>query len=173
MTAVDDTAPEAAELDAAAHDHLQILDAIQSGALRLLEGFPRQPSTLRIRVGEVTVEAHWPQETPARVGAATEAHWPQDASATPEIPAPQDDPAPAPAIRAPSVGVFYRSPEPGAEPFVAVGDHVAPGQQVAIVEAMKLMIPVTAETGGVITEICRQDGESVQFDDPLFTYSPV
>ncbi|RDI44405.1 acetyl-CoA carboxylase biotin carboxyl carrier protein [Nocardia mexicana] len=159
MTAVDDTAPATAELDAAAHDHLQVLDAIQSGALRLLGGFPRQPSTLRIRVGEVTVEAHWPQQDSAT------------APTTSETVAVSDVPAPSPTIRAPSVGVFYRSPEPGADPFVDIGDHVTAGQQVAIVEAMKLMIPVTAEAGGVITEICKQDGESVQFDDPLFSYS--
>ncbi|MEV6321320.1 acetyl-CoA carboxylase biotin carboxyl carrier protein subunit [Nocardia sp. NPDC051787] len=46
------------------------------------------------------------------------------------------------------------------------------GQQIAIVEAMKLMIPVTAQTGGVITGILEEDNEPVQFDEPLFSYSP-
>jgi acetyl-CoA carboxylase biotin carboxyl carrier protein len=163
MTAIDDTVPEFSEVDTAARDYLEILDAIQSGALRLLGGFPRQPSTLRIQVGAVTVEAQWPQPVPQSSG-------PPPVVAEPaSVP---DDPVAAPAIRAPSVGVFYRSPEPGAKPFVEIGDHITAGQQIAIIEAMKLMIPVTAETGGVITEIRKEDGEPVQFDDPLFSYSP-
>ncbi|MGW5519869.1 acetyl-CoA carboxylase biotin carboxyl carrier protein [Nocardia africana] len=164
MTAMDENVTPAAELDAAQHDYLQILDAIQSGALRLLAGFPAQPSGLRIQVGEVTVEAQWPQgPAEAAVGAAPA---PSATDAAGEV-AVTD-----PVIRAPSVGVFYRSPQPGAEPFVAVGDRVSPGRQVGIVEAMKLMIPVTAEAGGVVTAILKQDGESVQFDEPLFSYSP-
>ncbi|PPJ24911.1 acetyl-CoA carboxylase biotin carboxyl carrier protein subunit [Nocardia nova] len=165
MTTMDENVTPARELDAAQHDYLQVLDAIQSGALRLLAGFPAQPSGLRIQVGAVTVEAQWPQgPAEAVVGAGA-------------APAPATDSASEvtvadPVIRAPSVGVFYRSPQPGAEPFVAVGDRVSPGRQVGIVEAMKLMIPVTAEAGGVVTAILKQDGESVQFDEPLFSYSP-
>ncbi|WP_227982749.1 acetyl-CoA carboxylase biotin carboxyl carrier protein [Nocardia spumae] len=163
MTTMDENVTSAAELDSSQHDYLQILDAIQSGALRLLAGFPAQPSGLRIQVGEVTVEAQWPQgpgETAVSAGVA-----PAPDTAT-EVPATD------PVIRAPSVGVFYRSPQPGAEPFVAVGDRVSPGRQVGIVEAMKLMIPVTTDSGGVLTAILKQDGESVQFDEPLFSYSP-
>jgi acetyl-CoA carboxylase biotin carboxyl carrier protein len=162
---MDENATPATELDAAQHDYLQILDAIQSGALRLLAGFPAQPSGLRIQVGEVTVEAQWPQgpgEAAVSAGAAP-ALATEVASEVPVV---------DPVIRAPSVGVFYRSPQPGAEPFVAVGDRVSPGRQVGIVEAMKLMIPVTAEAGGVVTAILKQDGDSVQFDEPLFSYSP-
>ncbi|MBF4999592.1 acetyl-CoA carboxylase biotin carboxyl carrier protein subunit [Nocardia sp. BSTN01] len=165
MTTMDENVSPAPELDAAQHDYLQILDAIQSGALRLLAGFPAQPSGLRIQVGEVTVEAQWPQgpgEAAVSAGAAPAL----TADAATEVPVTD------PVIRAPSVGVFYRSPQPGAEPFVAVGDRVSPGRQVGIVEAMKLMIPVTAEAGGVVTAILKQDGESVQFDEPLFSYSP-
>lgn len=167
MTAMDENVTPTPELDAAQHDYLQILDAIQSGALRLLAGFPAQPSGLRIQVGEVTVEAQWPQgsgEAGVSAGAA-----PAPALATDVA---TEVAVTDPVIRAPSVGVFYRSPQPGAEPFVAVGDRVSPGRQVGIVEAMKLMIPVTAEVGGVVTAILKQDGESVQFDEPLFSYSP-
>ncbi|WP_051032328.1 acetyl-CoA carboxylase biotin carboxyl carrier protein [Nocardia veterana] len=165
-TTTDDLEPTT-ELGHAQHDYLRILDAIQSGALRLLSGFPQQPSGLRIQVGEVTVEAQWPQASAAPV-----------AGAVPDLPAPaeaaagQRVPAADPVIAAPSIGVFYRCPEPGAEPFVAVGDRVSAGQQVAIVEAMKLMIPVTAPAGGVVTAILKQDGEPVQFDEPLFSYRP-
>src|SRR5690349_11183582 len=167
MTTMDENATPTPELDAVQHDYLQILDAIQSGALRLLAGFPAQPSGLRIQVGEVTVEAQWPQGPGEAAVSADVAPAPAPATdAATEVPVTD------PAIRAPSVGVFYRSPQPGAEPFVAVGDRVSPGRQVGIVEAMKLMIPVTAEAGGVVTAILKQDGDSVQFDEPLFSYSP-
>ncbi|MGQ4614386.1 biotin/lipoyl-containing protein [Nocardia sp. R7R-8] len=157
MTAVEENARTTGH-----EDYLRVLEAIQTGALQLLAGFPRQPSALRFQVGEVTVEAEWaeagpPVPAPLAVAAV-------EAVAAPEVL--------GAVVRAPSVGVFYRCPEPGADPFVAVGDRVSAGQQVGIVEAMKLMIPVTAQAGGVITGILKEDGEPVQFDEPLFSYSP-
>ncbi|GAA5069189.1 acetyl-CoA carboxylase biotin carboxyl carrier protein [Thermocatellispora tengchongensis] len=76
-------------------------------------------------------------------------------------------------IGAPTVGVFYRAPEPGAEPFVAVGDTVAAGQQVGIVEAMKLMIPVQAERAGRVVEVLVEDATQVEYGEPLIAYVPV
>ncbi|MEU6829286.1 biotin/lipoyl-containing protein [Nocardia beijingensis] len=156
MTAVEENAPATGH-----EDYLRVLEAIQSGALQLLAGFPRQPSALRFQVGEVTVEAEWAEAGPA--GPAPLAVAEVEAVAAPE--------ALGAVVRAPSVGVFYRSPEPGADPFVAIGDRVSAGQQVGIVEAMKLMIPVTAQAGGVITGILKEDGEPVHFDEPLFSYT--
>ncbi|MFE9320559.1 acetyl-CoA carboxylase biotin carboxyl carrier protein [Nocardia sp. NPDC052278] len=145
------------------HDeYLRVLEAIQTGALQLLAGFPQQPSALRVQVGEVTIEAEW--QVAGLPLAPTQA--------TVETVVAQDDPPIGAVFRAPSVGVFYRSPEPGADPFVQVGDRVTAGQQIAIVEAMKLMIPVTAQTSGVITGILVEDNEPVQFDQSLFSYSP-
>ena len=165
MTAVDENTTGARNGGATGHDeYLRILEAIQTGALQLLAGFPHQPSALRFQVGEVTIEAEW-QASAAPIVAAPVA-------AASEAGAAHADPPPRAVFRAPSVGVFYRSPEPGADPFVEVGDRVTAGQQIAIVEAMKLMIPVTAPTSGVITEILREDNEPVQFDEPLFSYSP-
>jgi acetyl-CoA carboxylase biotin carboxyl carrier protein len=71
-------------------------------------------------------------------------------------------------LTAPTVGVFYRSPEPGAAPFVDTGDLVSPGQQIGIVEAMKLMIPVEAEHGGRVVEVLCADATAVEFGAPLF-----
>ncbi|MFD0363661.1 acetyl-CoA carboxylase biotin carboxyl carrier protein [Nocardia sp. GCM10030253] len=147
-------------------DYLRTLEAIQTGALRLLAGFPRQPSALRIQVGEVTVEAEWAVAAPTQ--AAGSAVLPDVL----ESAGGQEVTALDPVIRAPSVGVFYRCPEPGADPFVAVGDRISAGQQIAIVEAMKLMIPVHAPVSGVITGVLHEDNEPVQFDDALFSYVP-
>ena len=66
-----------------------------------------------------------------------------------------------------TVGTFYRAPEPGAAPFVAEGDTVRAGQQVAIIEAMKLMIPVEAERAGVVVEFLVGDRAPVEYGQPL------
>lgn len=71
-------------------------------------------------------------------------------------------------LTAPTVGVFYRSSEPGVAPFVDAGDLVSPGQQVGIVEAMKLMIPVEADRGGRVVEVLCADATAVEFGAPLF-----
>jgi acetyl-CoA carboxylase biotin carboxyl carrier protein len=70
-------------------------------------------------------------------------------------------------VTAPTVGVFYRSPEPGAPPFVSEGDVVAAGQQVAIIEAMKLMIPVEADRAGRVAAILCADADAVEYGQPL------
>jgi acetyl-CoA carboxylase biotin carboxyl carrier protein len=84
--------------------------------------------------------------------------------------APVPGPALAPGllpIVAPLVGVFYRAPSPGAQPFVEVGNTVEPGQTVAIVEAMKVRNEVVSDRHGVITAILVENGEAVRFEQPL------
>ena len=71
------------------------------------------------------------------------------------------------AITSPMVGAFYASPAPGAKPFVKVGDTVSVGQVVCIVEAMKLMNEIESEVSGKITQICVEDGQSVEYGQVL------
>lgn len=71
------------------------------------------------------------------------------------------------AIKSPMVGSFYLSPSPNAEPFVKVGDIVATGQVVCIIEAMKLMNEIESEVSGKITQICVEDGQSVEYGQVL------
>ena len=109
------------------------------------------------------------------------------AHAAPAAPAPspslaEDEPAPAPAppaaapdghaVSSPSVGVFWRSPEPGAPPFVEVGDLVEPGQNLCIVEVMKLMNYVAADVRGVVLAIHVENGHSVEHGTVLFSIEP-
>ena len=75
-------------------------------------------------------------------------------------------------ITAPMVGTFYRSPEPGAPPYVEVGDEVEAGQQVGIIEAMKLMNPIVAEQAGRVHEILAADGAPVEYAEPLIVLRP-
>ena len=71
------------------------------------------------------------------------------------------------AITSPMVGTFYAAPSPDDAPFVKVGDSVATGQVVCIIEAMKLMNEIEAEASGKVTEICVKNGESVEFGQVL------
>ncbi len=73
----------------------------------------------------------------------------------------------ASAIKAPMVGVVYLLPEPGAPPFVAVGDEVKAGQTVALIEAMKTYNPVKATKSGKVTKVIVESGSPVEFGEPL------
>ena len=70
-------------------------------------------------------------------------------------------------VRSPMVGTAYLSAEPGSDPFVKVGDTVNAGDTLLIVEAMKVMNPITAPRGGVIKQLLVENGQPVEFDQPL------
>jgi len=70
-------------------------------------------------------------------------------------------------VKSPMVGTAFLAPEPGAKPFVAVGDAVKAGDTLLIVEAMKVMNPITAPEGGVVKKLLVSDGQPVEFDQPL------
>jgi len=75
-------------------------------------------------------------------------------------------------ITAPIVGTFYRKPSPDSEPFVEVGDRVEKGQVVCIIEAMKLFNEIESEVSGIIRKILVEDGEPVEYGQPLFLVEP-
>lgn len=99
---------------------------------------------------------------------------PQIAAPHPTAPAPQgaQPQAAAPetegeAIRSPMVGTAYLSPSPGAEPFVSVGDEVAAGDTLLIVEAMKTMNAIKAPRAGKVAKVLARNAEPVEYDEPL------
>ncbi len=94
------------------------------------------------------------QQAPAQAAPAAEAE-PQGVSYQGE------------AVNSPMVGTFYRSPAPGAKSFVEVGDTVKQGDTVCIVEAMKMMNQIEADRDGVVEAILVEDGEPVEFDQPM------
>ncbi|HZX32833.1 MAG TPA: acetyl-CoA carboxylase biotin carboxyl carrier protein [Rhodocyclaceae bacterium] len=71
-------------------------------------------------------------------------------------------------VKAPMVGTFYRSPSPGASPFAEVGQAVKQGDTLCIIEAMKLLNEIEADASGVIKAILVDNGEPVEFGEPLF-----
>jgi acetyl-CoA carboxylase biotin carboxyl carrier protein len=97
----------------------------------------------------------------------------QSAPAAATTPAEAAPPAPAEeeslhVIISPIVGTFYRSPSPTAEPFIRLGSHVDPDSVVCIIEAMKLMNEIQAETSGEIAKIYVENGQPVEYGQPLF-----
>lgn len=129
---------------------------------------------IEIKEGEESVRIS--RNTAAPVMAAAPAMMP--APAMPQAPAPAAAaPAPAPepasgaenALRSPMVGTFYRSPSPDAAAFVEVGQSVRAGDVLCIVEAMKMMNQIEADQAGTVTAIHVENGEPVEFDQPLIT----
>ena len=110
-----------------------------------------------------------------REGAPVMAYAPAPAAPAPAAAAPppaasgESAPAAAPvdAVKSPMVGTAYLSPEPGAKPFIAPGQAVKAGDTLLIIEAMKVMNPITAPKGGKIGQILIGDAQPVEFDQPL------
>lgn len=92
---------------------------------------------------------------------------PAAAMAAPAAAAGAPDAPAAGSISSPMVGTAYLSPEPNAASFVKVGDRVAKGQTILIIEAMKVMNPIPAPHAGTVTQILVQDGQPVEFGEPL------
>lgn len=116
------------------------------------------------RTGELPGEPAAPSPGAAPVAAAPAATPTLAAAPVAPIATPVAD---GPTITAPMLGVFYRRPAPGADPFVKPGDTVAPDTTIGIIEIMKLMNPVVAGTAGVIASFAVEDGTAVQFGQTL------
>lgn len=86
---------------------------------------------------------------------------------SPEIKTEKKPEAQGKSILSPMIGTFYKAASPDSKPFVSVGDTVAPGQVVCIIEAMKLMNEIESEVSGKITQICVSDGEPVEYGQVL------
>ena len=75
-------------------------------------------------------------------------------------------------VKSPIVGTFYNAPSPGAEPFVKAGDHVEAGQELCIIEAMKLMNEIESDLSGEVIRIFVENGQPVEYGEPLFAIRP-
>jgi acetyl-CoA carboxylase biotin carboxyl carrier protein len=75
-------------------------------------------------------------------------------------------------VKSPIVGTFYHAPSPDAAPFISVGDKVTKDTVVCIIEAMKIMNEIKAEISGTVTEILVENGEPVEYGQPLFMVKP-
>jgi acetyl-CoA carboxylase biotin carboxyl carrier protein len=108
---------------------------------------------------------------PAAIAPAPAAHLAAGALAAPTLPAAAEAVPPAPtghAVKSPMVGTFYRSASPGSDAFIEVGSVVKIGDPVCIIEAMKIMNEIEADAAGTIREILCENGQAVEFGQPLF-----
>jgi len=103
----------------------------------------------------------------AAPAAAPQSAAPAAAQAPSAAPPPAEEDFGGETVKSPMVGTAFMSPEPGAKPFVSVGDAVSAGDTLLIVEAMKVMNPITAPKGGVVRKILVADAQPVEFDQPL------
>ncbi|MEO3805907.1 acetyl-CoA carboxylase biotin carboxyl carrier protein subunit [Nonomuraea sp. B1E8] len=165
-------------------DHGELIETVQRHAAGFIDAIGGPIRRLKVTVGEVSLEAEWAvpagQDLPAEQhlstanGTAVNGRAPDGAAraavtVTAAAHASQGAAAPAgQVIPSPMVGTFYRCAEPGAEPFVKEGDLVTAGQQVAILEAMKMMNPIHATTAGRITRVLAEDAAAVEYGQALF-----
>jgi acetyl-CoA carboxylase biotin carboxyl carrier protein len=156
--------------------------------LRILEAqditeFELEQDGVKLRVCRASTAPGAGTASPPGAYMGTIAPPPPSASPTPQATGAPPDPATGPSaaadpaaggtlVKSPIVGTFYRSPDPNAAAFVSVGDRVKVGQILCIIEAMKLMNEIEAELAGEIVKIHPENGQPVQYGDPLFTIRP-
>ena len=165
-----DSAPDATNIDPALVRELAELMRdnklneveVENASLRIR--LSRSPKERAQFVGSATPAAALPP-VPAPSAPTHSAALPHAAPSAP--PAAEAGPDLANAVRSPMVGTVYLSAEPGAKPFASIGDSVSPGDTLLIVEAMKVMNPITAPNGGTVRAVLVENGQPVEFDQPL------
>lgn len=139
---------------------IELVEASGIAELEISEGEERVRIT-RTAASAQQIYAAAPPAMPAPVAAAPAAA----PAATPAAPAaPQEGHV----VKSPMVGTFYRSPSPGAKQFVDIGQNVNAGDTLCIIEAMKLLNEIDADHAGVIKAILVENGQPVEFGQPLF-----
>ncbi|MEU5025614.1 acetyl-CoA carboxylase biotin carboxyl carrier protein [Streptomyces milbemycinicus] len=173
------------------------LDSLCRSVTELAKAADKQPRRITLRHGQTSVEMEWPDPAESEPehnhappsGPATA---PPPAPASPQHPQAQPHPhtqvAVADGMRpqagaqqagtglryicASTVGTFYHAPEPGAPPFIGVGDMVKPGQPVGVLEVMKMMSTIESDTAGRVVEILVPNAQPVEYQQPLIAVEP-
>lgn len=116
----------------------------------------------RVRISRHT--PFMPITPPAAPASTAVAPHPAESSDAPgETPLPEGH-----VVRSPTVGTFYRAPSPGAQSFVEIGQTVAAGDTLCIIEAMKLLNEIEADQGGIVKAVLVENGQPVEYGEPLF-----
>lgn len=116
--------------------------------------------SLRQKTGKVICQETVPAAAAAEVQTGI---YPSAVNSVTEESIPDGEP-----VESPMVGVFYSAPSPDSEPYVSVGSSVKKGDVLCLIEAMKLMNEVTAEKSGTVTRVCVENGQVVEYGQPLF-----
>jgi acetyl-CoA carboxylase biotin carboxyl carrier protein len=134
---------------------LEITEA--EGKVRIVKGGGAGPQMM----APMAVPAAATAAAPAVNAAAAQHAMAAPAAATPAAPAGH-------IVKSPMVGTFYRSASPGAKAFVEIGSAVKEGETICIIEAMKILNEIEADKGGTITQILVENGQAVEYGQPLF-----
>lgn len=149
------------------HPSHHVLESLCRTVTDLARATATTPTRIRLQQGETTVEVEWPDPAAPCPGGAPPAAGPADPA-----PAPEAEADTLAYICAPTVGTFYHAAAPEAPPFVSVGDLVRPGQPVGVLEVMKMMSTIEADTAGRVVEILVPNGQSVEFEQRLIAVEP-
>ena len=142
----------------------KLIDLVQESGIAELEITEGEEKVKIVKGGEATVTPITPAVPSAPVPAAGAAPAPSAAAAAP----PEEPVQEGHVLKAPMVGTFYRSASPESKAFVEVGQNIKAGETVCIIEAMKLMNEIEADATGVIKAILVENGQPVEFGQPLF-----
>jgi acetyl-CoA carboxylase biotin carboxyl carrier protein len=140
----------------------KLIDLVQESGIAELEVTEGEE---RVRISRAlpgqTAMMAMPAAAPVHVAAPA-------AAAALAAPAPAEPKVEGHVVKSPMVGTFYRAPSPGAKVFVEIGDRVNAGDTLCIIEAMKLLNEIEADAGGVVKEIYVENGQPVEYGEPLF-----
>ena len=141
----------------------KLIDLVEESGIAELEVTEGEE---KVRIAKYSAQAPAVQSyaIPAPVAAQPVAPVAAPADAAPSAPALPEGHI----VKSPMVGSFYRSPSPGAAPFVEIGQSVKQGDTICIIEAMKLLNEIEADASGVVKAILLENGEPVEFGEPLF-----
>lgn len=142
----------------------KLIDLVQESGIAELEITEGEEKVKIVKGGGVSVSAA-PMGAPAALPAVV-------AAAPAALPAEPEPGQEGHVVKAPMVGTFYRSPSPDAKAFVEVGQAVKEGDTICIIEAMKLMNEIEAETSGEVVRVHKESGEPVQYGETLFSIRP-
>ena len=149
---------------------LELIDKVADRGIATLE-IEQAGMKLRIdgkTVGPQVMHAYGETNPGATASAPAPPAPPSEAAAAPPSPPQQEPDAGLHIITSPIVGTFYRSPNPEAEMFINVGDHITKGKVLCIIEAMKLMNEIEADVDGVVERIYPQNGQPIEYGEKLF-----
>ena len=141
----------------------KLIDLVQESGISELEVTEGEEKVKIVRGGGVSVTPLASASAPVAGPAPTAPPAPAAPGAAPEGEAGQEGHI----LKSPMVGTFYRSPSPGAKPFVEVGDSVKAGATICIIEAMKLLNEIECDKDGIVKAILVENGQPVEYGEPL------
>ncbi len=150
---------------------IELLEDSSLSEIEIVEGEESVRLSRGSMVAATPMQAPMPQQIPAEVQAAA---WSAPAPAAspptaPVAPEPEEETVPeGELVRSPLVGTFYAASTPDADPFISLGQQVSEGETMCIIEAMKMFNQIEAETSGTVVAILVENGQPVEFDQPLF-----